>query len=65
MEEGNKAIVSVYTRDLGHHAIVVDKIENGKVFVRDPLPINAGSSYSIELEDFERLFEERVVIIKN
>ena len=65
MDEGDKAIVSVSTKEMGKHALVIDKIEDGKVFVRDPLPKNGGSSYTIELEDFEELFKESAVIIKN
>lgn len=59
-----KAIVSVRTEEFGSHAIVVDKIEKGRVFVRDPLPLNQGSSYSITIEDFEKVFNKKFVTLK-
>lgn len=65
IKSGNKkAVVSVRTIDLGAHAVVVDKIENGRVFVRDPLPLNAGSYYSIDVKDFETVFNNKFVTIK-
>jgi ABC-type bacteriocin/lantibiotic exporter with double-glycine peptidase domain len=64
LEQGDKAIVSVGTKKFGNHAMVLDKIENGKVFLRDPLPINKGASYKITLQDFKEIFNQKVVIIK-
>lgn len=64
LDEGDKAIVSVYTDELKYHAMVIDKIENGRIFVRDPMPKNVGASYSVDFEDFEKLFKEKAVIIK-
>lgn len=61
---GDKAIVSVMTKEFPGHAMIIDKIENGKVFLRDPLPINQGSSYSISINDFKEIFNKRAVIIK-
>ena len=63
-KNGRKAVVSVYDETFKGHAIVVDKIENGRVFVRDPLPINVGSSYSVAIEDFEQVFNRKFVILK-
>ncbi|WP_128150387.1 cysteine peptidase family C39 domain-containing protein [Apibacter raozihei] len=60
MKTGNKkAVVSVWHEDFGAHAIVVDKIKNGRVYVRDPLPQFQGSSYSISLKDFEEVFYKK------
>lgn len=64
LEEGDKAIVSVWTEKLGGHAMILEKIENAKVFLRDPLPINKGASYKINLEQFEEIFNQKAVIIK-
>ena len=47
------------------HAVLLEKIENGNVFLRDPLPLNQGSSYSISIEDFNKIFNDKAVIIKN
>jgi hypothetical protein len=60
---GRKAIVCVATDDFGAHAIVIDKIENGRVFVRDPLPLYQGYSYSVSLKDFKRVYNKKFVII--
>jgi hypothetical protein len=58
----SKAIVSVTHPTKGRHAVIVDAIEEGKVIIRDPLPLNFGSAYSVTLEDFKKLFNKRVVI---
>lgn len=39
-----------------YHQLVIDKIENGQVFIRDPWPLGIGSSYSISVEDFNKNF---------
>lgn len=64
LKEGDKAIVSVWTDQFKGHAVVLEKIENGLVFLRDPLPINHGASYSITVESFEEIFNKKAVIIK-
>ena len=63
MNEGHIAIASVYTNN-GLHAVLIDAIENGMVILRDPLPIQVGSSYSLGVFDFEKLFYKRAVIFK-
>uniref|UniRef100_A0AAU6WQ30 Peptidase C39 domain-containing protein n=1 Tax=Chryseobacterium endophyticum TaxID=1854762 RepID=A0AAU6WQ30_9FLAO len=42
----------------GNHAIIIDKFENGLVYIRDPWPIEGinkgkGVEATIKLEDFE------------
>jgi ABC-type bacteriocin/lantibiotic exporter with double-glycine peptidase domain len=64
LEDGDKAVISIFTKDFGSHAIVLEKVENGKVFLRDPLPMNQGTSYSMKLEDFKKIFNLKAVIIK-
>jgi hypothetical protein len=64
-KDGRKAIVSVATDEFGAHAVVVDKIENGRVFLRDPLPLYQGSSYSVSLEDFKKVFNKKFVTLNN
>ncbi len=60
----DKAIVSVGTNEFKGHAMVLEKVENGKVFLRDPLPIHQGASYTMSLKDFEKIFNDKAVIIK-
>jgi hypothetical protein len=64
LKNGDSAIVSVGDDIRGSHAIIVDAIENGKVIIRDPLPINSGSSYSIDILEFDKFFKEKAIIIK-
>jgi len=64
LTDGDKAIISIGTREFGSHAVVLEKIENGKVFLRDPLPMNQGTSYTMKIEDFEKIFKKKAVIIK-
>lgn len=61
---GDKAIVSIGTKEFGSHAVVLEKVENGKVFLRDPLPMNQGTSYAMKMEDFKEIFKDKAVIIK-
>ncbi len=64
LKDGDKAIVSIGSNEFGSHAVVLEKIENGKVFLRDPLPKNKGASYSMKIEDFDKIFNDKAVIIK-
>ncbi|WP_185289992.1 cysteine peptidase family C39 domain-containing protein [Chryseobacterium lactis] len=64
LEDGDKAIVSLRIDEFKGHAVVLEKVENEKVFLRDPLPMNQGTSYSMKIEDFEKIFNDRAVIIK-
>lgn len=64
LQDGDKAVVSISTEEFGSHAVLIDKIENGKVIIRDPLPKDVGSSYSISIENFKQVFNRRAVIIK-
>ena len=64
LEDGDKAIISIGTREFGSHAVVLEKVENGKVFLRDPLPMNQGTSYAMKIEDFKEIFKRKAVIIK-
>lgn len=63
-KKGQRAIVSVSTDEFGPHALLVDKIENGRVFIRDPEPKNFGSSYSVSLEDFETVYNDKFAIFE-
>jgi Peptidase C39 family len=38
----------------GAHALVVDAIRDGKVYIRDPYPPGAGASYAVDLADFQK-----------
>ncbi|REC61279.1 hypothetical protein DRF65_16300 [Chryseobacterium pennae] len=64
LEDGDKAVVSLRTDEFKGHAVVLEKVEGGKVFLRDPLPMNQGASYSMKIEDFEKIFNDKAVIIK-
>ncbi len=64
LADGDKAIVSVWTKKLKGHAMVLEKVENGKVFLRDPMPKDVGKSYSMKIEDFKSIFNKKAVIIK-
>lgn len=63
-DSSRKAVVGIYDETLKGHAVLVDKIENGRVFVRDPLPLNQGSYYSIAAEDFKSVFNKTMITIK-
>jgi hypothetical protein len=58
------AIVSVKKIGLGAHAILVDKIVDGRVYIRDPYPAFYGSSYSIPIAEFDKIFNKKYVLLK-
>lgn len=63
LDNGNSAIASVNDGQ-GGHAVVIDRIENGNVVIRDPLPVGQGSSYSVPIEFFENANNGTVIIHK-
>ncbi|WP_454047883.1 cysteine peptidase family C39 domain-containing protein [Chryseobacterium sp. Marseille-Q8038] len=64
LEDGDKAIISIGTEEFKGHAIVLEKVEGGQVFLRDPLPMNQGASYSMKIDDLKNIFNKKAVIIK-
>jgi hypothetical protein len=44
------------------HALVVDRVSGGQVFIRDPLPGGAGSSYTVSVADFTEWWSGRAVV---
>ena len=52
LASGRSAIVGVNIPGIGRHAMVVDRIADGMVYVRDPLPVGTGSSFAMTLSDF-------------
>jgi hypothetical protein len=57
--EDDPAIVSIKVPGAnGFHAVVVDSIQDGEVFIRDP----AGSSYGVSIQDFLNLWKGKAVI---
>ncbi|WP_221927944.1 hypothetical protein, partial [Xanthomonas graminis] len=48
---GSSVIVNVTTSGGGVHAIVVESIDNGRAYIRDPWPLGVGSSYSVPVSD--------------
>jgi hypothetical protein len=53
------AVVSLKVPGGGFHAAVVDSIENGIVYIRDPL----GSSYGVSIQDFLNLWNNGKAVI--
>lgn len=61
--KNKKAIVSLWSDDFGAHAAIVDKIKDGRVYLRDPLPLYQGSCYSVSILDFEKVFNDKFVTL--
>jgi RHS repeat-associated protein len=61
LASGRSAMVGVQVSGLGRHAMVVDRIAEGRVFLRDPLPLAQGSSFSMPLRDFLDIWSGRLV----
>jgi hypothetical protein len=58
---GRSAVVGVDLPGLGRHAMVVDKIADGAVLLRDPLPLGQGSSFAMPLSEFQQVWSGRLV----
>jgi len=58
---GRSAIASVRMAGGGLHALVVDAVDAGSVFIRDPLPGRTGSAYSVSAEDFMQAWTGKAV----
>ncbi len=58
LAQGDRVVASI-SEGGGLHAVVVDHIAEGRVFIRDPLPTDLGHSYSISVADFERVYSGR------
>ncbi|RZJ57461.1 MAG: hypothetical protein EOO55_03355, partial [Hymenobacter sp.] len=61
--QGSQAIVSVTIPGLGAHALVVEEITGTHVHIRDPLPLDEGSTYKVKISDFETYWNKRATII--
>lgn len=63
LARGEPVIASVRTDVTGGaHALVVDAIRDGKVYIRDPYPPGAGASYAVTVEQFAAAFTGRAVV---
>jgi len=58
---GRSAIVSVNVPTIGKHAMVVDRIADGIIYLRDPLPLLEGSSFAIPVHEFVFVWTGRLV----
>ncbi|HEX7846212.1 MAG TPA: cysteine peptidase family C39 domain-containing protein [Chitinophagaceae bacterium] len=65
LKKGDVAIVSIRIDDAYNHAMIVDKIADRKVYLRDPLPLTWGSSYSVSFDNFENSFNKQCIIFKS
>lgn len=63
-QKGAAVILNVKTETGGYHAIVVDSIKNGTAFIRDPWPINVGSSYSVPVDALGSVMTGKAVVVK-
>ncbi len=67
---GNSAIAAIHPtlpleglRAEGLHTVVVDAIRDGRVFIRDPLPVREGQAYSVSVSDFTSAWEGGKAVI--
>jgi hypothetical protein len=64
LTSGRSAIVGMNIPGISRHALVVDRIANGMVFIRDPLPIAQGSSFAMPLGEFLNFWSGRAVFFR-
>jgi hypothetical protein len=44
------------------HALVVDRVSDGMVYIRDPEPYGTGSSYAVPVDRFTSWWDGRAVV---
>jgi filamentous hemagglutinin len=57
-------ILNVRTETGGYHAIVVDAVKNGQVYIRDPWPAGTGSSYSVPVGALQSVMTGKGVVVQ-
>lgn len=62
IQDGASVVVSVRA-GAGAHAIVVESIQSGRVFIKDLWPVGVGSSYSVPVESLKSVLTGGGVII--
>jgi len=66
VSSGRSAIVSIRPTSTlatdGLHALVVDAVQDGRVFIRDPLPVREGQAYSVSVGDYASAFSGEGII---
>lgn len=63
-QDGATVIVNVRTKSGSVHAVVIDSVNDGRVFIRDPWPPGTGSSYSVPVRDFSGSITGKAFVIK-
>jgi ABC-type bacteriocin/lantibiotic exporter with double-glycine peptidase domain len=64
LANGNKVIAGTNIPGMGPHAMVVDAIQDGKVFLRNPSPVGIGDSLGLKIKDFQDIWKSgRNVVI--
>lgn len=61
VSSGRAAMVGMSIPGIGGHAFVVDSIVEGTVFIRDPLSVAVGSSFSMPFNEFLSFWSKSVV----
>ncbi|MDQ1835535.1 hemagglutinin repeat-containing protein, partial [Massilia scottii] len=64
VNKGDSVIIAVWQGGDYGHAVVVDRIKNGRVYIRDPGPEAKGSSYWITVKDLKDTFSGRAVVVQ-
>ncbi|WP_448650374.1 two-partner secretion domain-containing protein [Pseudomonas fluorescens] len=62
IQSGSSVVVSVRAGS-GAHAIVIESIKSGRVFIKDPWPVGIGSSYSVPVKSLSSVMTGGGVII--
>jgi hypothetical protein len=55
--QSGPGMVGVNVPGTGQHALILDSVERGQAFIRDPLPGFRGSAYSVPEVELQRAFE--------
>ncbi len=62
VQNGGAVVASVRAGE-GAHAIVVESVQGGRAFIKDPWPVGAGSSYSVPIESLKSVLTGGGVVI--
>lgn len=61
--ESGASIIASVRAGASAHAVVIESIQSGRIFIKDPWPVGVGSSYSVPVESLKSVLTGGGVII--
>jgi filamentous hemagglutinin len=62
--QSGASVVASVRAGAGAHAIVVESVQSGRAFIKDPWPVGVGSSYSVPIDILKSVLTGSGVVIR-